>query len=66
MGLINTETTADVDGTSFKISANPMNDPKFLAEAQQAIKRVQETPLFKDAGITDIEPVWILSVSLSG
>lgn len=52
-----------VDGVSFVASPQPLN-PKFLADAHQAIKYLQESPLFKDAGLTELTPQWIVSISI--
>jgi len=61
--IIFSETT-NIDGTSFEGLPQPMTDPKFVAEAQKAIKQLQESPLFKDAGLTEVTPQWILSLSI--
>ena len=62
--LISFPETTNVVGNSFVDLPEPLTDPEFLAEAQQAIKQLQESPLFKGAGLTELEPQWILSLSI--
>ena len=63
MDLILFSETTNIDGSSFVASPQALN-PKFLADAQQAIKYLQESPLFKDASLAELTPQYTLSISI--
>jgi len=40
-----------------------LTEPQFVEEAQEAVRKIKNSKLFQDAGLTDAEvvPGWILS-----